>query len=665
MTVNSSSNNQNTGAALMPKKKRPLKWWIIGAAVLVLAAVIVIVSVASRTASTFSAVRWNDSTVLALTDVEKKVSATGKIESADSRYVYSTQGYLVKSVDVSVGDYVMADDVLCVLDAKALEESLAKSEASLSKSQGSADLQLESSQSQYDYASNLLSEGLNSQLLSAKNGVNSARINRDEAYRRFDEAVEGINNDTNSSIISARNAVTNAEKNLSEAIIAHENAQSNYNRGLNSQLISAQSSVTTANTNYDTLIRQRADVVAALNAMYEQLNAQSVGGSDDGTSTPGSGDSIEDLLGELANIIGGLTGGSLEEQIAQMDSQLKTIDNSITQAQQAASTASQSYAATQTSVVQSIDQLSRNVESAISALDYANKNLQATYASVEGGLEQYASSIATADQAYYNARKSLQAVELAVEKELESLGISLESSKLNSDLTTYEMDLDTLNRQLDEATLRSPIEGTVTQVSAKVGMPGSGQLFMVEDTNNLIIKTTIKEYDIGDVKPGMTVIIKTDATGETEFEGVVKSVAPTAAKNSMGNDVEFETEIEILSKDESLRIGLNTRLNIIVDSAANVFAVPYTAIFTDASGASFVRVASPASTEGRFIVSSVQVEIGVESDWNVQVSSSDLTDGMRILNEYTAAENGQTIQFSDASGAQQQAGGLMFSMGGR
>lgn len=61
-------------------------------------------------------------------------------------------------------------------------------------------------------------------------------------------------------------------------------------------------------------------------------------------------------------------------------------------------------------------------------------------------------------------------------------------------------------------------------------------MFVVEDTDSLVIKTKLKEYDIASVEVGMPVVIKSDATGEQEFMGHISHISPAAVKSSTGED---------------------------------------------------------------------------------------------------------------------------------
>ena len=110
------------------------------------------------------------------------------------------------------------------------------------------------------------------------------------------------------------------------------------------------------------------------------------------------------------------------------------------------------------------------------------------------------------------------------------------------------------------------MDGTVTLVNAKAGESATGLLFIVEDTDNLIVKTAIGEYDISLIKLGLPVSIKTDSTGDKEFTGTITKIAPTAMRDANGkissSNVQFETEVAMTNADENVRIGLNVRLTI-------------------------------------------------------------------------------------------------------
>jgi len=116
---------------------------------------------------------------------------------------------------------------------------------------------------------------------------------------------------------------------------------------------------------------------------------------------------------------------------------------------------------------------------------------------------------------------------------------------------------------LERAVITSPIDGTITTVIARVGSPGMGLLFVVEDTDNLRIMTSFRAYDIGRIAEGMEVAIISDASASGQYTGIISRINPA-----------FETdfhiavvlaEVLVAQPDTSLRIGMNVRLSVCLD----------------------------------------------------------------------------------------------------
>ena len=111
--------------------------------------------------------------------------------------------------------------------------------------------------------------------------------------------------------------------------------------------------------------------------------------------------------------------------------------------------------------------------------------------------------------------------------------------------------------------IRSPINGVVTAVYAREGVPGPGLLFVVEDTDNLRIITRFREYDIGRINPGMDAAISSGAAGDTVYTGTITRINPAANANAHASIAEFEAEVAVTSPNTGLRIGMNARVTII------------------------------------------------------------------------------------------------------
>ncbi|TGE34771.1 HlyD family efflux transporter periplasmic adaptor subunit [Desulfosporosinus fructosivorans] len=218
--------------------------------------------------------------------------------------------------------------------------------------------------------------------------------------------------------------------------------------------------------------------------------------------------------------------------------------------------------------------------------------------------------------------------------------------KANQDLNTNKIALQKLEKDLADSVIKAPITGTVTSIYAVVGAIENGLLFVVEDTDNLKVTTNVKEYDMGKVNPEQIVYIKSDATGDKIINGRIVSISPSSTKDAAGksntsSNVIFETRVDVIDKNPGLKIGMNARLNIILDKKSNVYAVPYEAITKNSNNQDVVYAI--ASVNGKKMVKELIVSTGLETDLYTEISGEELTDGTEIINDVTGVKDGDIV----------------------
>jgi len=178
-------------------------------------------------------------------------------------------------------------------------------------------------------------------------------------------------------------------------------------------------------------------------------------------------------------------------------------------------------------------------------------------------LEQLEDLLELAIASHLQAQNQLSAARVGAGQDIERLRSSVAIAEASANVESMEITLQQLQRQLEDSTLTAPINGTVTAVIAREGAVGMGHLFTVEETDNLRIITSFREYDLARVHVGMPVTITSDSTGSTVHAGQITRINPAATATSP--IVEFEAEIAVTSSDINLRIGVNTRINIALD----------------------------------------------------------------------------------------------------
>ena len=246
-------------------------------------------------------------------------------------------------------------------------------------------------------------------------------------------------------------------------------------------------------------------------------------------------------------------------------------------------------------------------------------------------LDQEQAKLTATQNAYSKAVTTLTFTQNKVSQDLKAAKNSYDLAQAKYNDKSQQITLEKQQQNLRDGIIIAPVDGVVTVSNAVVGVSGNGVLFKIEDMNNLIVNTEIKEYDVGQVTVGQKVIIKTDATGETEIAGEVSRVAPAATESTQGtNSVTFAAEVKITDKNPKIKIGMKARMNIVLAEKSDIYVVPYDAVLHKADGSAYVLVAVQ-DEKGGYKAKEQPVQTGLENDISIEISGTGLSDGMRVV----------------------------------
>jgi multidrug efflux pump subunit AcrA (membrane-fusion protein) len=280
-----------------------------------------------------------------------------------------------------------------------------------------------------------------------------------------------------------------------------------------------------------------------------------------------------------------------------------------------------------------------NLQNALNNVESASLELENSKDNVEQIKELYESGVSSQSE-LTQAESALKRAQLSYDNAQASVN-NIKNKNTTTTKNNIEIQRVTLEKQkktLNDAKIIAPMDGTITMINAKENGAATGLLFVIEDAENLIVSTSIGEYDISLIKLGQEVIIKTDSTGDKQLMGAVSKIAPTAIKNASGStastsNVQFDTEITMKEIDANIKIGMNVRLTIKLNEKKDVFSVPYDAITKEADGSQWISVIETSKKDGKEQSTSkkIQVQTGMETDMYVEISAPDLKDGMNVL----------------------------------
>ena len=342
----------------------------------------------------------------------------------------------------------------------------------------------------------------------------------------------------------------------------------------------------------------------------------------------------QDILG---NVLGGISSGegiSLSGNMVDAGLDAKNAADAANAAYQAAQAEYQAAQAEYSSALADYEKVKAEREALESGVDAKKTAMDANYRTYDRAADTYNNTVRMQDSAVAGSQDSLTNSRLSA---------SISSQAQENQVETYE-------KQLEKGVLTSPINGTVTAVNVKEGDTyGGGVIITIQDCEDFIVEAEIDEYDISDIKEGMKVLFKTDATREEQLEGEVIFVSPvptSAASASAvgsgsatslatgGGKATYQIKVAIHTETDRLRLGMTAKMNIVLNEVEHVLTVPYDAVQTDENGDTVVYVLEQTTdADGNAAQEQrpVPVTVGTEGDYYVEVTGDGLTEGMKVV----------------------------------
>lgn len=604
-----------------------------------------------------SSVSYADTVQITQKDLENKISVSGTVESAEKKNVYAKLNYPVEKINVSVGDAVKKGDVLCTISTEDLQQQILQQQAAVESSGISSDYTLSDAEQRYADALDEYQNGDNTALVNAQKAVEQAEKALEDAKRQ-----EQVGKDTSlpANLQNADTQIKNAEQQVESAKQNYENALKAYNDSedalkpenypgdlkdlcdkieeceedikivkanlTNVELSSAESNFKNAEEKYYEMLKKNEEAAVTGYSEYSQKQVQDIT-EEYQTTKRIYEEKVEKF--KLEN---------LEDQLKAYQNQL---ENSVDALEKARDNAKLSLETAQL-----------NVDSAQLAYDNAVKNYENTDKSNSNTSENYGIAVKNAQDAVDTAKRDYELAVQQVESELSSLKKQAEQQRTISGLNDPQVIiLQNYRDKLEYAVVTAPCDGIITAVNAEEGAVPTGALFTIEDLDSLVISASVGEYDIPYVSEGMEAVIRCDALGEDEFGGRITDVAPTATAASTAASasagVSYRIEASIEGGSGKLLTGMSAKLNIISERRSGALTVTYDALTADENGNDVVYIAEKDDT-GVYHARMIPVTIGLETDYEIEVISDELKDGMYVLTNTALLTDGAVVNINES-----------------
>lgn len=201
----------------------------------------------------------------------------------------------------------------------------------------------------------------------------------------------------------------------------------------------------------------------------------------------------------------------------------------------------------------------------------------------EADLELARSQLEVADSRLERAR-ALRDSGVVTAEELETA--VLEHANARSSMIKAETRLELAREQRADATVRSPIDGTVISKQVEEGqiitstrdVTGGTTLLEMADLSQVQVRTLVDESEIGRVEPGLPAEITVEAYPDQVFRGSVLKIEPSATVEQ--NVTMFAVLTRIPNENRLLKPGMNADVQILIGRKQDVLALPNSGVKT-------------------------------------------------------------------------------------
>jgi RND family efflux transporter MFP subunit len=224
---------------------------------------------------------------------------------------------------------------------------------------------------------------------------------------------------------------------------------------------------------------------------------------------------------------------------------------------------------------------------------------------------------------------------IAAEEKLKRGPDPLELAQAQATVEEARVTLAAAEAELDAATLRAPIAGTIVNMTLKPGMrTKNGDSVVIADLSRFLLRGEVTEQSVATIQVGQSAQVVVDSVPGQEFTGTLTRVSelPSETRSDNGAPIGglYPIELVIVADDPRIRVGMATTGQIETLVIRDTLILPLQAVIDDPNGPYVQRVIGEAGADGIPPTEHVPVQLGAQSSDRVQIVSG-LNPGDQVL----------------------------------
>jgi multidrug efflux pump subunit AcrA (membrane-fusion protein) len=240
-------------------------------------------------------------------------------------------------------------------------------------------------------------------------------------------------------------------------------------------------------------------------------------------------------------------------------------------------------------------------------LDSAKSALASAQAKAQQSNDQAAAQLASMQQQYSAAKSSLSSLQTSTSPQTLQMD--------DAQISIAQVNVNSVQHQLDGATLTSPIPGIVSQVNVKAGQSvtsgGTTSAIVIFSPGSYNVTGTVSDSQVNLVALGQAAQV-TPAGSTQALLGKITSIAPAATVSS--GVATFAVTAQLTDTSNAIRPGVSASVSIVINQVVHVLTVPTSAVHTTATGSAVTLLVNGQPK-------SVPVQTGASDPSRIEITS--------------------------------------------
>lgn len=193
----------------------------------------------------------------------------------------------------------------------------------------------------------------------------------------------------------------------------------------------------------------------------------------------------------------------------------------------------------------------------------------------------------------------------------------------SAQVTQAQAGVNSVQIQLNNASITSPIAGVVSAKDVKVGQLAGGQSGSVTiiDSSSFIAEVSVPDKVVGKIKIGQSVQVSVSALDNKKITGVIHKISP----NSNSKDNSYTVKIKIDNSTDELRAGMFVKVSLPSEKKDKILTVPNEALKME-NNVNYLYIAD----NGK--VKKISVNTGISNEKVTEVTGN-IKEGMEVIVE--------------------------------